>query len=257
MIAEISKFVDELDDNKMFKKFMTYYKKNQYNNSFIRFDICYDKNIKIRTNSVCEGFHRLLNHRIEFQKPKLSLVCDVLKQFTIEAFHLCVESLVITKYSEVNDYNIFAQCYDYLFNFHKKYHKELEFDDIKNLSKDPEKNIDNITITMLSLFKDSYVKRIKSAEDDKDNLSNNKDPDLEEENINSEEEIIKEISEGTKNIILSDDKEIESYDETCEKEEQDKKRKKRSYNEIKNTIMDSLINFNQSHSINKAKFKSD
>ena len=77
---------------------------------------------------------------------------------------------MITKNSEVNDYNIFAQCYDYLFNFHKKYHKELEFDDIKNLSKDPEKNIDNITITMLSLYKDSYVKRIKSAEDDKDNL---------------------------------------------------------------------------------------
>ena len=90
---------------------------------------------------------------------------------------------MITKNSEVNDYNIFAQYYDYLFNFHKKYHKELEFDHIKNLSKDPEKNIDNITITMISLFKDSYVKRIKSVEDDKDNLSNNKDSDLEKENI--------------------------------------------------------------------------
>ena len=61
----------------MLKKFMTYYKKNWYNNSFIRFDICYDKNIKIRNDNVCEGFHRLLNHRIEFQKPKLALVCDV------------------------------------------------------------------------------------------------------------------------------------------------------------------------------------
>ena len=60
MISEINKFIDEIEDNQMFRKYMAYYEKNWFKNSFIRFDLCYDKKIKIRTDNVCEGFHMII-----------------------------------------------------------------------------------------------------------------------------------------------------------------------------------------------------
>ena len=251
MIKEISLFVDGLEDNTIFKKFISYYQKNWFNNKFIRFDICYDKIIKIRTDNVCEGFHRLLNHRIEFQKPKNALICDILKQFAIEGFRSCVQSLVKPNKEEKSDISIFAQCYDYLVTFHNKYHKELNFEDIKKLSKDPKGNIDKITISMLSLYKDSYIKYINK--ESTQNLDNEiiEDKFDEEENLNSEEENINEIIEKINNLILSEEKEIESYDEDCEEDILKTKKKKRNYNEIKNEIMDSLINFNNNENIKK------
>ena len=94
MMKEITSFVDDIGDNNIFKTFITYYEKNWLNNQFIRFEICYDKNIKIRTDNTCEGFHRKLNQRIEYEKPKNSLVCNVLKEFAIESFKRSVEALV-------------------------------------------------------------------------------------------------------------------------------------------------------------------
>ena len=183
------------------------------------------------------------------------MVCDVLKKIAIEAFQSCVESLVKSQKNEENDDNIFSQCYDYLYNFHQKYHKELKFDDIRKLSKDPKNNIDKITVSMLSLYKDSYVKYIQneSSVKENDNINN---LDLEEEVLNSEDEKIKEITKSTENISLNDDKEIESYDEECEKEPE-KKTRKRLYNEVQNSIMDSLINFDKKQSIFKAKLKKE
>ena len=68
MMKEITSYIDDIEDNNIFKKFITYYEKNWFNNQFIRFEICYDKNIKIRTDNVCEGFHRKLNQKIEYEK---------------------------------------------------------------------------------------------------------------------------------------------------------------------------------------------
>ena len=42
-----------------------------------------------------------------------------------------------------------------------KYQKELEFKDIENLSKEPENNIDIITKSILSLYRDSYVRNLE------------------------------------------------------------------------------------------------
>ena len=33
---------------------------------------------------------------------------------------------------EKKEINIFSQCYDYLYEYHLKYHKELDFTEIKN-----------------------------------------------------------------------------------------------------------------------------
>ncbi len=55
MIKEITSYIDDIEDNNIFKKFITYYEKNWFNNQFIRFVICYDKKIKIRIDNACEG----------------------------------------------------------------------------------------------------------------------------------------------------------------------------------------------------------
>ena len=107
-----------LTKNTAYKKYIKYYEKNWFNNEFIRFEICYDKNIKIRTDNVSEGFHRKLNQRIEYQHPKNSVVCETLKDIYIESFKICVESLIIVNKEPVNGDNIFKQCYDYLYQYH-------------------------------------------------------------------------------------------------------------------------------------------
>ena len=100
MMKEITSYIDDIEDNNIFKKFITYYEKNWFNNQFIRFEICYDKKIKIRPDNACEGFHRKLNQRIEYEKPKNSLVCNVLKEFAIESFKRSVEALVSSNIEE-------------------------------------------------------------------------------------------------------------------------------------------------------------
>ena len=108
---------------------------------------------------------------------------------------------------------------------------------------------------MLSLYKDSYIKYIKkeSAQNFDNEIIEEKFDD--EDNLNSEEENINEIIEKTDNLILSEEKEIESYDEDCEEDILKTKKKKRNYNEIKNEIMDSLINFNNKKENSKKLFK--
>ena len=78
---EIKKYINDFDDNTAFKKYIKYYKKNWFNNKFIRFEIYYDKNIKIRIDNECEGFHRKLNQRIKYKHPKNSVVYETLKDY--------------------------------------------------------------------------------------------------------------------------------------------------------------------------------
>ena len=184
-----------MDDNTAFKKYINYYEKNWFNNTFIRFEICYDKNIKIRTDNVCEGFHRKLNQRIQYQHPKNSVVCETLKGIAIESFKKCVESLITVNKDNVNDDNIFIQCYDYLHLYHIKYKKELEFKDIEELAKDPENNIDKITKSILSLYRDSYVRNleIKSEVEENENINGESNNLIDEQYIKSEEDEVLEI----------------------------------------------------------------
>ena len=109
---------------------------------------------------------------------------------------------------------IFIQCYDYLHLYHIKYKKELEFKDIEELAKDPENNIDKITKSILSLYRDSYVRNLEIKSEVEENENNNGESKnlIDEKNITSEEDDVLEITEKTDKINLSDEKEIEPYD---------------------------------------------
>ena len=98
-------------------------------------NILYNNNIKIYTDNVCDRFHRKLNQRILYQHPKNSIVCEALKFICNESFKICVESWITVNKDNVNDDNIFIQCYDYLHQYHIIYKKELEFKDIDELAK--------------------------------------------------------------------------------------------------------------------------
>ena len=219
-LDEIKKYINGFEDNKAFQKFITYYEKNWFNNEFIRFEICYDKNIKIRTDNVCEGFHRKLNQRIQYQHPKNSVVCETLKEIAIESFKICVDSLITVNKESVMDDNIFMQCYDYLNQYHIKYQKELEFKDIDELAKDPENNIDKITKSILSLYRDSYIRNleIKSEVEENGIIKGESNNLIDDKDMTSEEEEVLEITEKTEKINLSDEKEIEPYDPGCEED---------------------------------------
>ena len=110
-------------------------------------------------------------------------------------------------------------------------HKELDFTEIKKLSNSPEGNIDKITILMLSLYKDSYVKNLKNIQILKDkNISyqnDNADESVEEDNEDEDkEEELLELTNKIINFSLSDELEIENYDDTCEEDATEGKQNK-------------------------------
>ena len=155
------------------------------------------------------------------------------------------------------DDNIFMQCYDYLNQYHIKYQKELEFKDIDELAKDPENNIDKITKSILSLYRDSYIRNleIKSEVEENGIIKGESNNLIDDKDMTSEEEEVLEITEKTEKINLSDEKEIEPYDPGCEEDlAQNLSKKKRPYNAVKNEIMKKLLNFD-SHTVKSKKFK--
>lgn len=168
---------------------------------------------------------------------------DILKQIDIEGFHTFVQSLVLPKNEDINDENTFSSCYEYQYNFHAKYHKELDFNQFQNLVNEPDKNIDKITISMLDLYIDSYVKFLKVEKNEVNDNSKFNDLDLEDDGIeNNEVENIMDLTGKTNNLNLEDEKEIESYDESCEENgAPNKKIKKCNYNEDSNSIILWLI----------------
>ena len=110
-------------------------------------------------------------------------------------------------------------------------HKELDFTETKKLSNSPEGNIDKITILMLSLYKDSYVKNLKNIQILKDkNISyqnDNADESVEEDNEDEDkEEELLELTNKIINFSLSDELEIENYDDTCEEDATEGKQNK-------------------------------
>ena len=121
-----------------------------------------------------------------------------------------------------------------------KYQKELEFKDIENLSKEPENNIDIITKSILSLYRDSYVRILEIKTEVEENIIINGESNnlIDDQNISSEEEELLEITDKTEKINLSDEKEIEPYDPICEDDlSKNISKKKLPYNEVKNEIM--------------------
>ena len=77
------------------------------------------------------------------------------------------------------------------------------------------------------------------------NNSNNNDLDYDDGIVNNDDENLISLNEKTNNLNLSEEKEIESYDESCEDNGIKNKRKKSNYNKVNNSIMDSLSNFVQ------------
>ena len=166
-----------------------------------------------------------------------ALISQRIGEFVIESFERSVETLVSLNIEEKKEINIFIQCYYYLYEYHLKYHKELDFSEIKKLSNDPEGNIDKITILMLSLYKDSYVKNLKNIQLLKDkNISDqndNADESVEQDNEDEDkEEDILELTNKIVNVSLSDELEIENYDDTCEEDAAEGKQNKYKKKEI-------------------------
>ena len=239
-IKEIYEFSNSLDN--AYKKFIKYFKKNWENSKFLEFDLLPNGDIFNRTNNLVESFHHKLNNSIEYNHPRLSILLDKLKIFSIDYYHKFVSKL-FTENTEMNNAsNVFNDIYNFLRSFLKKYNYNIN---IKLLLQDEGKtknDLEKITIKILNLF---YNVKINNEEENNDNEATNK--------INSDN-IIDNFDDLSDNWYNDCKKDVTNIEKISFKKDDDNEpsfnidyepyRRKRKYIDIKDNLIKNLYDKN-------------
>ena len=100
-----------------FNKFISYFKKRWEKSPFLNFEFLTNGDIINRTNNLVEAFHHKLNAAIEHPHPRLSILIEKLKEFSIEYYRAYISKL----FNEVNNKYTKQNIYADIFNFIKSF----------------------------------------------------------------------------------------------------------------------------------------
>ena len=119
LLESITLYINKIKENKKYKLFLKYFKKNWEDSNFIDFESIGDENIKHRTNNQAEIFHRLINQTIEFSHPKISFLVEKLSLIVRNKYseYIINENRINNKTYE--KYNIFTDIYEFTKNLVK------------------------------------------------------------------------------------------------------------------------------------------
>ena len=112
---------------KDYKTLIKYFKTNWENSQFLDFEVLSDGTINRRINNIVEAFHHKINNAIGYSHPKLSLIIDKLKLFSIQYYHKYINKLFTKDIDKLNNTNIFNDIYNFLSRFLNKYKKNIDF----------------------------------------------------------------------------------------------------------------------------------
>ena len=130
-INEIYEYALNIDNK--YKSFIKYFKKNWEKSEFLNFDVLSNGEISNRTNNIVESFHHKLNAHIEYPHPKISILIEKLKFFSIDYYRAYVGKMFETKNVKIFTQNIYNDIFNYLKKFLIKYDYNI---DIKLLLQD-------------------------------------------------------------------------------------------------------------------------
>ena len=125
-------FVKEIYDyflstKKDYKTFIKYFQTNWENSQFLDFEVLSDGTINNRTDNIVEAFHHKINNAIGYIHPKLSLIIDKLKLFSILYYHKYINKLFTKDIDKLNNTNIFNDIYNFLSRFLNNIKKNIDF----------------------------------------------------------------------------------------------------------------------------------
>ena len=98
-------------------KTIKYFQTNWENSQFLDFEVLSDGTINNRTNNIVEAFDHKINNAIVYSHPKLSLIIDKLKLFSIQYYHKYINKLFTKDIDKLNNTNIFNDIYNFLSRF--------------------------------------------------------------------------------------------------------------------------------------------
>ena len=191
-MKKIEDFIKDFDIG--YKKLLSYFRKNWYNNKYFKFSEISDEEIIKRTNNICESFHRYLNNNIPHYHPKIGYLIIKLKEYIFNTFKSYRESLLKKININIEKIDISSE----IFKFITKY-KDIFGDNF-----DLKKFVDNFIIykdDLSNLFKlfldtvydesDDFFDNIYEIESNLDNSTDNEN--IEDNLLYSEKRITIEI----------------------------------------------------------------
>ena len=246
-INEVYDFAKSID--KSYNSFIKYFKKNWENCKFLEFDILANGDIYNRTNNLIESFHHKLNNVIEYNHPRISILLDKLKDFSIDYYHKYVSKFFNESNANIHPSNIFNDIYNFMEKFLKKYNFNINIKLLLQDEGDTKNDLVVLSKNILNLFYN--VKECKK--DEPNNIVNN-------ENNNSDKiDNFDDLSENWWNNS-KDDKALDEISSVNEDEnftsfniDYEPFPKKRKYNDVNGNIIKSLYGTNKMHDFPKSK----
>ena len=238
-INEVYDFAKSID--KSYNSFIKYFKKNWENSKFLEFDILGNGDIYNRTNNMIESFHHKLNNVIEYKHPRISILLDKLKDFSIHYYHKYVSKFFNESNDNIHPSNIFNDIYNFMEKFLQKYNFNINIKLLLQDEGDTKNDLVVLSKNIINLFYN--VKECKK--DEPNNIVNN-------ENNNSDTiDNFDDLSENWWNIS-KDDKALNEKSSFNEDEnftsfniDYEPFPKKRKYNDVDGNIIKSLYEINQ------------
>lgn len=154
-----------LSMEKDYKTFIKYFQTNWEISKFLDFEVLSDGTINNRTNNMVEAVHHKINNAIGYSHPKLSVIIDKLKIFSIQYYHKYINKLFTKDNDKQNSTNIFNDIYNFLSKFLNKYKKNIDF---KLLLQDEGETKKKIDVICNRILKSLYNYNVTEDEENKD-----------------------------------------------------------------------------------------
>ena len=228
---------EENDLRKNYELFLQFFKNKWSKTKYIHFEKIYNEEWHYRTDDIIESFHTKLSKATEMLFPKMSLLIYNIQEvvrsyypqidYKLKNVHQNDENEEKKEETVDKNINTFQEMFELMNNFHKKYKKILEFNDILNFDESNKHILDEIIYYNLkSIF---GLKCISEKEDKNNYDKNNYD-------FDEIQHILEDKKEGKKEEEKEQDKidknEIKEEKEDKEKDKKEEKKKIKNYDYI-------------------------
>jgi hypothetical protein len=233
---------------KAYQRYIKYFKNNWENLPFLNFEILSNGIIYNRTNNLVEAFHHKLNNAVGYCHPKLSIVIEKLKILSVQYYHKYVSKLFIEDDDKNNSANIFFDIYNFLTKFLKKTNRNINLNLLLQDTGETKNNLEDITNKIIKPFYNYNINEIEPNKDYSDDVNDVND------NLNDLIDIWWFIEKKNQNGDTDKYNNQKFNDNGFDIDYKPKqKTKKRSYNDMKGNIIQTL--YNEEEELNFSKFK--
>ena len=188
-MKDLELYLENLPTNYIshYKDFMKYFKEIWLKSKYIHFNELSENEYIYRINNICESYHNKLSNSIDYFYPKMASLVKELKDISINYFIQSIsqsEEVTETRQRrhhydqdlEENedecyiDKNSFEEMYNFVFNYHQKYKRQISINGLINLENEFKERLKQININDMKCI---FGLQCMSGIEDETNYSKN------------------------------------------------------------------------------------